>query len=65
MKNSLGEEMTALDILTSTKEDDDEVEGHEVQGHIYSSDEKSTKEDKKTPPSTWKSIGAGGTGSGT
>jgi lipopolysaccharide export system protein LptA len=65
MKNSLGEEMTALDILTSTKEDDDEVEGHEVQGHIYSSDEKSTKEDKKTPPSTWKGIGAGGTGSGT
>ena len=52
--------MTAPDILTSTKEDDDEV-----QGHIYSSDEKSTKEDKKTPPSTWKGIGAGGTGSGT
>jgi hypothetical protein len=60
MKNSLGEEMTAPDILTSTKEDDDEV-----QGHIYSSDEKSTKEDKKIPPSTWKGIGAGGTGSGT
>ena len=65
MKNSLGEEMTALDILTSTKEDDDFVEGHEVQGHIYSSDEdETTKDGKKTPPPVGKGTGKTG-GSGT
>ncbi len=60
MKNSLGEGMTSLDILTSTNEDDDEIEGHDVQGHIYSSDEDSTKDDKKaTPPTTGKGVVTG------
>ncbi len=59
MKNSLGDEMSALDILVSTKEDDDYIEGNQAEGHIYSTDEDLPKDDKKSPPPT-KGTGKGG-----
>ena len=53
MKNSKGDDLTALILTVSTKEDADEEEyrGRKVTGAGWvDSDEDSTKGDKKSPP---------------
>jgi len=63
MKNSVNDEMQAIDILVSTKEGDDSIEGTEAEGHIYSSDDDIPKDDKKKgtpPPTTGTGKGGGG-----
>jgi len=66
MKNSLGDETTALDILVSTNEDDDFTEGHEAIAKIYSAEDDDVKSDKKkvAPPPAAGTSKTGGTGSG-
>ena len=60
MKNSLGDEVKAADILVSTKEDDDTFEAHQMLGDIYSSDDDLPKDDKKAVPPPTKSGGGNG-----
>jgi hypothetical protein len=59
MKNSLGDDMSALNILVSTNEDDDYFEGTQMEGNLYSNDDEISKDDKKAPPPV-KGSGKGG-----
>jgi len=65
MKNSLGDEMKANDILVSTKEDDDFVEATRAEGWIYSTQDEIPKDDKKATPPTTTGGTTKGTGTGT
>jgi len=64
MKNSLGDELMAVDILVSTKEDDDFVEATKSEGWIYSTQDEVPRDEKKTAPPTTKGSGTGA-GAGT
>jgi hypothetical protein len=64
-KTSLGDHLTALNFLISTKEDDDSYSGEGITGSVYQDDDDDPRDKKKKDPSAPKTGGGTSGGGGT
>jgi lipopolysaccharide export system protein LptA len=58
-KNSIGDNLTAISFLISTKDEDDSYSGEGITGSVFQDSEDDPRDKKKTPPPT---TGGGTTG---